>query len=109
MAKRTKLERKELYKSDYQLIEHLTQQLHRVKNNGTVTGLDYSDLNLLKKIHQKYFPGSGTSMSCNSCVYQWVLRVAKMLVKYEDGLKKDTTSTVKSDSDNKTKEDKVDE
>lgn len=109
MAKKTKLERKELYKSDYEKIEHLRQQLYRVKNLGTVSGIDYSNLNLLKKIHHKYFPKSSTPMNCNSCVYQWVKRVAVMLDKYESSLKKDRTSTVKSDSNNKTKEDKQDD
>ena len=82
MPIKTKIERQELYKEDYESLSHIKDVIVKANKSGTVRGLSQSDLRLMESIYTKYRPKVHVNLNCSSCVFKMINLLSKMLEKY---------------------------
>jgi len=89
MSIKTKIEREELYKADYDKIAELIPKILAAEKALTVRGIGSGDMKLIADIYSKYRPKEIINLNCSACVIKIISFIAKMVRKYG---KKDETS-----------------
>jgi len=88
MAKSTKISRKELYKSDYESISDIVDDIKASYRIKTTTRLSRDDLKRMKTIHDKFYSQDPAKLSgCGNCIMKLIQRVNLLITNYENGLK----------------------